>query len=108
MYTVLSLTWQLSLHCSHVVLGLQRDLQDLGAIDLSLLAWCGDRFPRDAVHLVEGMGFEEPLVSRSDEHQQAQWSSASVPMKLSRDTTKQNVLPLWGRYTPKTNVFRPQ
>lgn len=52
----------------HVVLGEQRDLQDLGAGDDDLLAGCGHGFPCDPVNLVEGVRPQVTVICRSDEH----------------------------------------
>lgn len=54
-------------HCLHVVLWLQGNLQDLGAVDDLLVAGGGDGLAGDAVHLVEGVGLENALIRRADE-----------------------------------------
>lgn len=73
-------------HHSHVVLRLQRDVQHFGPVDHPLHAGCGDGLPGDAVDLVEGVGFQEPLVRCSYEDLQPQRSRALVPVELVRAT----------------------
>lgn len=51
-------------HHSHVVLWLQRDLQHFGPIDHPLHAGRSDSFTGYTVDLVEGMGFQKPLICR--------------------------------------------
>lgn len=65
-------------HCFHVVLRLQRDLQDFGAVDDLLIAGCRHGFAGDAVHLIEGVGLEDALISRTDEDLQAERFLAPV------------------------------
>lgn len=67
-------------HCFHVVLRLQRDLQDFGAVDVLLVAGGRDRFAGDAVHLVKGVRLQDALVSCTDENLQAERLLASVAM----------------------------
>lgn len=67
-------------HCFHVVLGLQGDLQDFGAIDDLLIAGGCHGFASDAVHLVEGVGLQDALIGRTDEDLQTEWLLASVAM----------------------------
>lgn len=81
-------TLQFNSHHSHVVLWLYGDLQHFGPIDHPLHAWSGDSLPCDTVHLVEGVGFEEPLVCRPYEDLQHQRSCALVSTELVRTTTK--------------------
>lgn len=50
-----------------MALWLQRDLQHFSAVDHPLHAGCGDGLPGDAVDLVEGVGFQEPLIGCSNE-----------------------------------------
>lgn len=76
-----------SLHCSHVVLGLQGDLQNFGATDHPLQAGRGDRLTGDPVDLVEGVWFQDPLVSCPYKHLQTQQSCASIPTKLGKGNT---------------------
>lgn len=65
-------------HGFHVVLRLQGDLQDFGAVDDLLEAGGGHRFAGDAVHLVEGVRLEDALVCGADEDLKAQRLLASV------------------------------
>lgn len=67
-------------HCFHVVLGLQGDLQDFGAVDDLLIAGCRHGFASDAMHLIKGVGLQDALISRADEDLQTQWVLASVAM----------------------------
>lgn len=70
-----SMTWLTSIpwypkcysHNSHVFLWLQSDLQHFCPIDHSLEAGCGNGLPRDSVDLVEGVGFQDPLVGCTNE-----------------------------------------
>ena len=78
-------------HGFHVVLGLQGDLQDFGAVEDLLVAGGGDRLPRDAVHLVEGVRLQDALVCRADEDLQPQRLLASVAMQLEHTHTPQEV-----------------
>lgn len=70
------------LHCPHVVFGFQRQLQNLGSIDYSLMAASGDSFASDAVDLVKGMWPHGSLISRSNEDLQCQSVSPTVPVQL--------------------------
>lgn len=72
----------LSLHCFHVVLWLQRDLQDFGAVDDFLVAGGGDRLASDAVNLVKGVRLEDALVCGTDENLQAKRILAPVATQL--------------------------
>lgn len=65
-------------HRFHVVLWLQGDLQDFGAVDHLLEAGGRDRFASDAVHLVEGVRLEDALVCRTNKDLQAERLLASV------------------------------
>lgn len=65
-------------HCFHVVLWLQGDLQDFGAVDDLLKAGGRHRFASDAVHLVEGVRLEDALVCGADEDLKAERLLASV------------------------------
>lgn len=65
-------------HCFHVVLRLQGDLQDLGAVEDLLKAGGGHRLASDAVDLIEGVRLEDALVCRADEDLKAQRLLASV------------------------------
>lgn len=67
-------------HCFHVVLGLQGDLEDFGAVDDLLKAGGRNRFASDAVDLIKGVGLEDALIRRTDEDLQAKWLLASVAM----------------------------
>lgn len=69
-------------HDSHVVFRLQRDLQHFGPVDHPLHAGRGDRFASDAVDLVEGVGFQQPLVCCPYEDLQPQRSCALIPTEL--------------------------
>lgn len=71
---------KISSHCFHVVLGLQGDLQDFGAIDNLLITGGRDRLASDAVDLIERVGLEDALVRRTDEDLQAKRILASVAM----------------------------
>lgn len=72
--------WKTFAHRFHVVLWLQGDLEDFGAVDHLLKAGGGDRFASDAVHLVEGVRLEDALICCTDEDLQAEWLLASVAM----------------------------
>ena len=74
-------------HGFHVVLGLQGDLQDLGAVEDLLVAGGGDCLPRDAVHLVEGVWLQDAFVCRADEDLQPQRLLAPVAMQLEHTHT---------------------
>lgn len=67
---------------THVVFRLQRYLQDFGVAHDLLVAGGGDGFPRDPVHLVEGVGFQDPLVGRPDEDLKAEGLVFHVAVKL--------------------------
>lgn len=67
-------------HCFHVVLWLQGDLKDFGAMDDLLKAGGRNRFASDAVDLIKGVGLKDALISRTDEDLQAKWLLASVAM----------------------------
>lgn len=73
-------------HCFHVVLWLQGNLEDFGAVDDLLKAGGRDRFACDAVDLIKGVGLEDALVRRTDEDLQAEWLLASVAMQLQTHT----------------------
>lgn len=73
-------------HRFHVVLGLQGDLQDFGAVDDLLVAGGRHGFAGDAVHLVKGVGLQDALVSRTNEDLQTQWVLASVAMQLQNES----------------------
>lgn len=66
----------------HVVFWLQRDLQDFGVAHNLLIAGGGDSFSRDPVHLVEGVGFKDPLISRPNEDLKPQGLVFHVAMEL--------------------------
>lgn len=70
----------ISLHCFHVVLWLQGDLQNFGAIDNLLIAGGCNCLASDAVDLIEGVGLEDALICCTDEDLQAKWLLASVAM----------------------------
>lgn len=72
-------------HCFHVVLWLQRDLQDFGAVDDLLKAGGRHCFASDAVNLVEGVRLEDALIRRADEDLKAERLLASVAVQLKRD-----------------------
>lgn len=67
-------------HCFHVVLWLQGDLQDFGAVDDLLIAGCRHGFTSDAVHLIKGVGLQDALISRTNEDLQTERVLASVAM----------------------------
>lgn len=67
-------------HRFHVVLWLQRDLQDLGAVDDLLKAAGGDRLASDPMNLVKGVGLEDALICCTDKNLQAKGVFASVAM----------------------------
>lgn len=67
-------------HCFHVVLWLQGDLQNFGAVDDLLVAGRRHRFAGDAVDLIKGVGLEDALIGRTDEDLQTKWVLASVAM----------------------------
>lgn len=75
-------------HCFHVVLWLQRDLQDFGAVDDLLKAGGGHRFASDAVNLVEGVRLEDALVRRADEDLKAERLLASVAVQLKHEESR--------------------
>lgn len=67
-----SITWLTSIpscysHNSHVFLWLQSDLQHFCPVDHSLEAGRGNGLPRDSVDLVEGVGFQDPLIGCTNE-----------------------------------------
>lgn len=78
--TVLQLRW--FSHCFHVVLWLQGDLEDFGAVDDLLVAGGGHRLASDAVHLVKGVGLQDALVRSPDEDLQPQRLLPPVAMQL--------------------------
>ena len=65
-----------------MIFWLQGDLQHFSPVHHPLHAGCGDGLPSDAVDLIEGVGFQEPLVRRPDEDLQPQCSCALVPTEL--------------------------
>lgn len=67
-------------HCSHVVLWLQGDLEDFGAVDDLLVAGGRNGFTSDAVHLIKGVGLEDALIRCADEDLQAKCLLSSVAM----------------------------
>lgn len=67
-------------HCFHVVLWLQGDLKDFGAMDDLLETGGRNRLASDAVDLVEGVGLEDALICCTNEDLQAKWLLASVAM----------------------------
>lgn len=76
-------------HCFHVVLWLQRDLQDFGAVDDLLKAGGGHCFASDAVNLVEGVRLEDALIRRADEDLKAERLLASVAVQLKHEKTEE-------------------
>lgn len=62
---------------------LQRNLQDFGVAHDLLIAGGGDSFPRDPVHLIEGVGLKDPLVGRPDEDLKPQGLVFHVAMELN-------------------------
>lgn len=79
MYPTVSLCYS---HHSHVVLGLQRDFQHFGSVGHPLHTGRCDGLPSDAMHLVESVWLQQPLVGCSYEDLQPQWSRALVPKEL--------------------------
>lgn len=69
-------------HGPHVVLWQQRDLQDLGVVVQGLMAWGGHCLAGNAVDLVEGVGPQQPVVSRANEQLQGQRLALHVAVKL--------------------------
>lgn len=67
-------------HCFHVVLWLQGDLQDFGAVDDLLIAGGRNGLTGDAVDLVKGVGLEDALICCTNEDLQTKWLLASVAM----------------------------
>lgn len=55
-------------HHAHVVFWFKRNLQHFSPVDHRLHAGCGNSLPGDAMNLVEGVGFQEPLISCPNEH----------------------------------------
>lgn len=49
-----------------------------------LVTWGGHRLPGDTMDLVEGMGPEQPVVSRANEQLKSQWFTLHVTMKLRK------------------------
>lgn len=74
----------------HVVFWLQRNLQDFGVAHDLLIAGGGDSFPRDPVHLIEGVGLKDPLVGRPDEDLKPQGLVFHVAMELGGEKRKLN------------------
>lgn len=58
---------------SHVILWEQGHLQHFGTTDYSFVAGRGHHLAGNAVHLVEGVWPQAPLVCSADEHLQCQW-----------------------------------
>lgn len=79
-------------HCFHVVLWLQGDLEDFGAVDDLLKAGGRDCLASDAVHLIKGVGLEDALISRTNEDLQAERLLASVAMQLHTRKSQKNRL----------------
>lgn len=67
-------------HCFHVVLWLQGDLKDFGAVDNLLKAGGRNCLASDAVDLIKGVGLEDALIGCANEDLQAKWLLASVAM----------------------------
>lgn len=65
-----------------MALWLQRDLQHFSAVDHPLHAGCGDGLPGDAVDLVEGVGFQKPLIGCSNKDLQRHCGCALVATEL--------------------------
>lgn len=76
----------------HVVFWLQRNLQDFGVAHDLLIAGGGDSFPRDPVHLIEGVGLKDPLVGRPDEDLKPQGLVFHVAMELGGGEEKTELL----------------
>lgn len=69
-------------HHSHVVFGLQRDLQQFGPAHHLLHAGRGDGLPCDTVDLVKGVWFQELLIRCADKDLEPQLICTLVPEKL--------------------------
>lgn len=67
-------------HCFHVVLWLQRDLKNFGAMYNLLKAGGRNCLASDAVDLIESVRLEDALICCTDEDLQAEWLLASVAM----------------------------
>lgn len=67
-------------HGFHVVLWLQWDLENFGAVDDFLKAGCGDGLPSDSMDLIKGMRLEDTFISCTDEDLQAKWLLSSISM----------------------------
>ncbi len=65
-------------HRFHVILWLERNLQDFGAADDLLVAGGGDGFASNAVDLIESVRLQDALVCRANEDLQSQRLLASV------------------------------
>ena len=67
-------------HCFHVVLWLQWDLNDFGAVDNLLKATGGDGLAGNSMNLIKGVRLEDALVCSTDENLQAKWLFAPITM----------------------------
>lgn len=65
-------------------LWLQSDLQHFCPVDHSLEAGCGNGLPRDSVDLVEGVGFQDPLIGCTNEDLEPEGICTLVPVELVR------------------------
>lgn len=66
------------LHCFHVVLWLQGDFEDFGAVDNLLITGGCHCLASDAVDLIKGVGLEDALIGCTDEDLEAKRLLASV------------------------------
>lgn len=74
-------------HGFHVVLWLQWDLQDFGAIDDPLVAVGGDRLASDPVNLIKGVRLQDALICGTNKNLEANWIFASVAVQLQTQNT---------------------
>lgn len=72
-----------------MVLWLQGDLQDFGAVDDLLKAGGRHRFASDAVNLVEGVRLEDALIRCADEDLKAERLLASVAVQLEHEKAEE-------------------
>lgn len=75
------------LHGFHVVLWLQRDLQDFGAIHDLLVAVGGDRLASDSVNLIKSVRLQDALIGCTNKNLEDKWILASVAMQLQTRKT---------------------
>ena len=92
------------LHRTHVVLRQQRDFQDLGVGEDGLVAGGGDGLAGDPVHLVEGVGPQQPVVRCPDEQLQGERLALHVAVQLGREGDR----PVSAAPTPGPTVLPAQ